>query len=63
MVPDQETENSQELASLQRTGTFDESVEFNSAAMTSQTLGAASVKNELTIDKESKRQRLRHKLH
>ena len=55
LVPDQETENSQELASLQRTGTFDESVEFNSAAMTSQTLGAASVKNELTISKEVKK--------
>ena len=54
LVPNQETENSQELASLQRTGTFDESVEFNSAAMTSQTLGAASVKNELTISKEVK---------
>ena len=54
LVPDQETENSQELASLQRTGTFDDSVEFNSAAMTSQTLGAASVKNELTISKEVK---------
>ena len=41
--------------SLQRTGTFDESVEFNSTAMTSQTLGAASIKNELTISKEDKK--------
>tara|TARA_B100000282_G_scaffold70331_1_gene47657 strand:- start:1490 stop:2755 length:1266 start_codon:yes stop_codon:yes gene_type:complete len=55
VVPDQETENSEELASLKRTGTFDDSVEFNSAAMTSQTLGAASVKNELTISKEVKK--------
>ena len=54
LVPDQGTENSQELASLKRTGTFDDSVEFNSAAITSQTLGAASVKNELTISKEVK---------
>ena len=54
LVPDQETENSQELTSLKRTGTFDDSVEFNSAAMTSPTLGAASVKNELTISKEVK---------
>ena len=54
LVPDQETENSQELASLKRTGTFDETVEFNSAAMTSQTLGAVSVKNELTSSKEVK---------
>ena len=54
LAPDQGTENSQELASLKRTGTFDDSVEFNSAAITSQTLGAASVKNELTISKEVK---------
>lgn len=54
LVPDQETENSQELASLKRTGTFDDTVEFNSAAMTSPTLGAASVKNELTISKKVK---------
>ena len=54
LVPDQETENSQELASLKRTGTFDDSVEFNSAAMTSQTLGAASIKNEVKISKEVK---------
>ncbi|MAI13552.1 MAG: cell division protein FtsZ [Rhodospirillaceae bacterium] len=54
LVPDQETENSQELASLKRTGTFDDTVEFNSAAMTSPTLGAASVKNELTTSKKVK---------
>ena len=51
---DQETKNSQEPVSLQRTGTFNEAIEFNSAATTGQSLETASVKNELSISKEVK---------
>ena len=40
LVQDQETENSQELMSLQRTGTFDESVEFDITATTAKPLEA-----------------------
>ncbi len=54
LVPDQETKNFQEPVSLQRTGTFNEAVEFNSAAATGQSLETASVKNELSISKEVK---------
>ena len=54
LVPDQETKNSQEPVSLQRTGTFNEAIEFNSAATTGQSLETASVKNELSISKEVK---------
>ena len=54
LVQDQETENSQELMSLQRTGTFDESVEFDITATTGKPLEAASISNELEIGKEIK---------
>ncbi len=54
LVPDQETKNFQEPVSLQRTGTFNEAIEFNSAATTGQSLETASVKNELSISKEVK---------
>ena len=54
LVQDQETENSQELMSLQRTGTFDESVEFDITATTGKPLEAASITNELEIGKEIK---------
>ncbi len=54
LVQDQETENSQELISLQRTGTFDESVEFDITATTGKPLEAASITNELEIGKEIK---------
>ena len=54
LVQDQETENSQELLSLQRTGTFDESVEFDITATTGKPLEAASISNELEIGKEIK---------
>ena len=55
LVQNQEPENSQELMSLQRTGTFDETIEFNNAATTGQTLGPASVNNELAISEEVKK--------
>ena len=55
LVQNQEPENSQELMSLQRTGTFDETIEFNSAATTGQPLGPASVNNELAISEEVKK--------
>ena len=51
LVQNHETENSQELMSLQRTGTFDESVEFDITATTGKPLEAASITNELKIDK------------
>ncbi len=54
LVQNHETENSQELMSLQRTGTFDESVEFDITATTGKPLEAASITNELNIDKEIK---------
>ena len=54
LVQNHETENSQELMSLQRTGTFDESVEFDITATTGKPLEAASITNELKIDKEIK---------
>ena len=50
----QETESSQELMSLQRTGTFDEAVEFNSAITTGAPLEAASITNELMTSEEVK---------
>ena len=55
LVQNQEPENSQELMSLQRTGTFDETIEFNNAATTGQPLGPASVNNELAISEEVKK--------
>ena len=54
LVQDQEPENSQELMSLQRTGTIDESVEFDITATTGKPLEAASITNELDIAKEIK---------
>ena len=50
----QEIEDSQELMSLQRTGTFDESVEFNSIITTGAPLEAASIANELRTNEEVK---------
>ena len=53
-----ETESSQELMSLQRTGTFDEAVEFNSTTTTGAPLEAASITNEVTNSEEVKRAKI-----
>ena len=55
----QEIEDSQELMSLQRTGTFDEAVEFNSITTTGAPLEAASITNELTTSEEVKRSKIK----
>ena len=54
----QEIEDSQELMSLQRTGTFDEAVEFNSITSTGVPPEAASIINELTNNEEVKRAKI-----
>ena len=54
LLQNKETENSQELMSLQRTGTFDEAVGFDSTTTAGNPLEAASITNELEISKEIK---------